>query len=150
AYSGARRTRCGFLLDGDGRGKSFDDVHFGTLHLTEELAGVGREPLDIPALPLGINRVEGKRRLPRAGKTGDDRQRVARDFDADVFQVVLASAADDKFGQAHIARLPPQEPARRERRAPAPSSDTEARITFYNSSGVRGGSRKQAAAPVTL
>src|SRR4029077_7163755 len=38
--------------------------------------------------------------------------------------------------------LPPQEPARPRGRAPAPSNDTEARITFNKNSGALRGSRK--------
>src|SRR5437016_14374660 len=47
--------------------------------------------------------------LSRAGKPCDDRQGVARNLDADVFQVVLPRAPDCQFGQAHRAKaLPPE------------------------------------------
>jgi hypothetical protein len=51
--------------------------------------------LDVPALPLGVDRVEGQRRLARSGQPGDDHQRVARQADRDVLEVVLTSARDD-------------------------------------------------------
>ena len=98
---GTRRPRRGLLLDGDGRRKPFDHIDIGALHLVEELAGVGRQRFDVTALALGINRVERERRLAGAGQAGNDRQRVPRYFDADVFQIVLARAAHNQFGQRH-------------------------------------------------
>jgi len=41
-----------FLVDGDGRGQPLDEIDVGLVHLPEELPGVGRQRLDIPALPL--------------------------------------------------------------------------------------------------
>src|SRR5262249_39673882 len=55
-----RRARGGFLLDGDGRGESLDDVHFGALHLIQKLARVRRERFHVAALPLRVNGVERK------------------------------------------------------------------------------------------
>ena len=63
------------------------------LHHLQELARIGRQALDITALPLGIDRVECERGLARPGKAGDDHQPVARNVDIDVFEVVLARAA---------------------------------------------------------
>ena len=51
------------LLDGDGRRQAADDVVVRLLHLPEELAGVGGEALDVAALPLGVEGVEGQRAL---------------------------------------------------------------------------------------
>ena len=39
-------------------------VDIGLLHPVEELARVSREALDVASLPLGKERIEGKRRLP--------------------------------------------------------------------------------------
>src|SRR5882762_128416 len=111
ANGGARRARRGFLLDGDRGRKAFDDVDFGALHLVEKLARVGGERLDVAALAFGVDGIEGKRRLARAGKAGDDRKGVSGNFDVDVLEVVLACAPDYQFGQAHETKtLPPQEP----------------------------------------
>ncbi len=101
ADSRARRARSGFLFDGDRRRKPFDNVHFGPLHLVEELTRVGGERLDVAALAFGIDSVESERGLARAGEAGDDREAVPGNFDADVFQVVLARAPNYQFGQAH-------------------------------------------------
>src|SRR5229473_5337097 len=148
ADGGARRARGRFLFDGDRRRKPFDHVDFGALHLVEKLPRVSRERLDVTALAFSIDGVESKRRFSRAGKTGDDREAVPGDFDADVLEVVLARAPDYQFGQAHETKpLPPQElaclgrPARR-RRAPALSRYTEPKITSHNSRRERNGSRR--------
>jgi hypothetical protein len=62
------------------------------LHHVKELAGVGRQRLDVAALPLGVDRVEGEARLARAGQARDDHELVAGDVDVDVLEVVLAGA----------------------------------------------------------
>ena len=95
---------CSMAIEGR---KAFDGVHFRALHLIEELPRVGGKRFDVAALALGVNRVEGERGFARAGKPGDDGQRVARNFEADVLQVVLARAADDDFGQAHVSKTAP-------------------------------------------
>ena len=59
---GRARVAAGALLvDGDGRREALDVVDVGLLHLAEELAGVGGERLDITALALGVDGVEGER-----------------------------------------------------------------------------------------
>ena len=83
------------LLDGDRRREALDRVDVGLLHLLEELPRVGRERLDVAPLPLGVDGVEGERRLARARQAGDDDQLVARDLDVDVLEVVLARPDDD-------------------------------------------------------
>ena len=89
------RVRAGrLLLDGDGRRQAVDQVDVRLLHLLEELPRVRRQRLDVAPLPFGVDRVEGERRLPRAGQAGDDHQLVARDIDVDVLEVVDARAAD--------------------------------------------------------
>ena len=90
-----RRTRVlvrGLLLNGDNRAQSRDLVHVGTLHRPHELTRIGRQRLHVAALSLGVDRVEGQRRLPRPRKTRDDHQFAARNFQIHVFQVVDPSA----------------------------------------------------------
>ena len=69
------------LVDRDGRRQALDEVDVGLVHLAEELAGVGRQRLDVAALALGVDRVEGERRLARPGQAGEDDQLVARQLD---------------------------------------------------------------------
>ena len=89
----ARRT----LLDGDGGGEPLDVIHLGLLQPIKELPRVSGQALHIAPLPLGIERVEGERRLARTTETGDDHQRVPRDRHVDVLQVMLAGTLDADF-----------------------------------------------------
>ncbi len=139
ANGGARGARRRFLLDGDRGREAFDNVHFGALHLVEELARVGGERLDVAALAFGVDGVKGERRLARTGEACDDREGVPGDFDADVFQVVLARAPDYQFGQPH------ETPIKRKYslpRSPALSAYTEPKITLHDSKGKIKRSRK--------
>ena len=97
----ARAAAGGLLLDGDGRAEAFDRIHVGPLDLVEKLARVGRERLDVAALALGIDRVEGKRALARAGEARDHRERVARNAHIDVAQIVLARPAHRDVSDGH-------------------------------------------------
>ena len=101
ADRGTRAAAGGFLLDGNGGAQSIDGVHIGALHLIEELACVGGERLDIAALALGIDGIEGERGLARTAQAGDDGQGVARDLDVNVLQVVLARPAHRNLGNGH-------------------------------------------------
>ena len=53
------------LLDRDRRRKALDEIDIRLFHLVQELPGVGGEAFDVAALPLGVERVEGERGLPR-------------------------------------------------------------------------------------
>ncbi len=82
------------LPDGDRRRDPVDAVDVGPLHPLEELAGVGRQRLDVAPLPFGVDRVEGERGLARAGDAGDDDQLARRQGDVHLLQVVRAGALD--------------------------------------------------------
>src|SRR5262249_52788081 len=103
ADGGPRVARGRLLVDRDRRRQTLDEVDVGLVHLTEELPRVRRERLDVPALPLGVDRVERERRFPRAGEPGEDDQLLARKREFDVLEVVLTGAADDD----RVAHLPP-------------------------------------------
>ena len=81
------------LLDGDGGREALEAVDFRLLKLLGELAGVGGHGVEETALALGEKDVEGEGRFPGAGEAGDDDELVARDLDGDVFEVVVAGAA---------------------------------------------------------
>ena len=93
------------LLDGDGRGKSLDEIHVRLLQLIQELPGVGGERFHILALALGVDGVEGERGFSRSAQAGDDDQLVARDLEREVLEIVLTRAANlDEFF-AHSSRF---------------------------------------------
>src|SRR2546421_9985462 len=85
------------------------------------MADRGRDGLDGASLRLGIERVEGQRRLPGAREPGDADQRVSRQPDGDVLQVVLARAVDDQLLGGHV-RSVYRRVARRTSVLPAPLS----------------------------
>ena len=90
----ARRRRAALLLQRDRRRQAVDRVDLGHAHLVEQPARVRRHRLEVAALRLGVERAERERRLARARHAGEHDQRVARDVDVDVLEVVLARAAD--------------------------------------------------------
>ena len=91
----ARVARRRLLVDRDRRRQALDRVDVRLVHLPEELARVGAQRLDVAALALGVDRVERERALARARQARDDHQRVARQRDRDVLEIVLAGAGDD-------------------------------------------------------
>src|SRR5262245_56873824 len=64
--SRARVARGALLVDRDRRRQAVDLIDVGFLHLAQELASVSRQRLDVAALSLGIDRVEGEARLATA------------------------------------------------------------------------------------
>ncbi len=60
--------RSRFLLYRNRRREPFYMIDIRLFHHRQELTRVGRERLNIAALPLGIKRVEGERRFPRTRK----------------------------------------------------------------------------------
>ncbi len=83
------------LVDRDRRREPLDRVDVRLVHLPQELARVRRQRLDVPALALGVDRVECEARLARARQARDHDQGVARQLERDVLQIVLARARDD-------------------------------------------------------
>ena len=94
------------LLQRDRRRHRLDGVHVGPVQPLQELPGVGRERLGIPALALGVERVEGQRRLAGPRDPGDDGQPRERDLDRDVLEVVSPGSLDaDGDGGLRVWRL---------------------------------------------
>ena len=83
--------RCCCSATAGGRPSIVVDV--GHAHLMEQPARVRRHRFEIAPLRLGVERAERERRLARAGDAGEHDERVARDVDVDVLEVVLARAA---------------------------------------------------------
>src|SRR5205823_7611439 len=65
------------LLDADRGRQTGQVIDVRLLHLAHELPRVRRQRLDVAALPLRIERVEGQRRSARAADAGEDNQPVA-------------------------------------------------------------------------
>jgi len=114
------------LLDRDGRRQALDGLDLRLGEAVEELPRVGAQRLDVTALPLGVDGVEGEGRLAGAARAGDDHQPVARDGHVDARQVVLARAADDEVPRAHGGRSPARRRAMSSA-APMPSAEAPPR-----------------------
>jgi hypothetical protein len=100
---GARVAAGRLLLDRDGGREAVNMLDIRLLHHLQELARISGERLHIAALALGIDGVEGKARLARAGQAGDDDQLVPRQIDVDPLEVMLARAAHTQMCQTHAA-----------------------------------------------
>jgi hypothetical protein len=124
------------LLDRDGRREPLDDVDVGLLHQAEELARVRAQRLDVPALPLGVDRVEGERRLPTPRQPGDDRELVARDGDVDVLEVVLTGAANDERVFGHWAGGDGGGKGGTRESSPGPGRETSQRVGKSSGAGA--------------
>src|SRR5439155_16347907 len=97
----ARVARGRLLVDRDRRAEAVDVVDVRLLHHLQELPRIRGERLDVAALPLRVDRVEGKGRLAGAGQPGDADEAVPRQTDGDVLQVVLAGAVDYELFRGH-------------------------------------------------
>ena len=67
------------LSNRNGRTDALDGVDVRLLHPLEKLTRVGRQRLDVAPLALGVDRVEGERRLARPADPGHHDQRPLRD-----------------------------------------------------------------------
>ena len=92
---GRARVVCACLLfNRDRRRQAVDGIHVRFLQAREELACIGRQGLDIPALAFCENRVERQRGFPRAGQARDHDQLVPGKVQVNVLKVVRACAPD--------------------------------------------------------
>src|SRR5579883_2655541 len=105
----ARILADGLLLDGDGGTQSADEVYARLLHLSEELARVGREAFDIAALPLGVDGIKGQRRLAAATDAGDDDETVARNRHVNMLEVMLLCPTNADIIRLHSTPYPTDE-----------------------------------------
>ena len=96
----ARVARRRLLIDRDRGRQPLDRVDVRLVHLPQELARVSGQRLHVAALALGVDRVERERRLARPRKARDHGQRVPRDRDRHVLEIVLSGARDDDLTHA--------------------------------------------------
>src|SRR5690606_30711259 len=102
----------GALFDRNGGRHAEDPVDVGPRRRLHELAGVGIERFEVAALAFAEHDVEREGGLAGPGHARDDSERVARDLDVDVLQVVLARMVHEDrvatalpHGAADVARL---------------------------------------------
>ena len=94
AHRRARIVRGRLLLNGDARRQAANGVIFGLVLLPQKLPRVGRQALDIAALPLGIERVKGQRTLARPGNACQDHQLFLGNIEIDPLEIVFSGATN--------------------------------------------------------
>ena len=134
AHRRARVAGRRLLFDGDRRRQPVDRIDVGLLHQLKELAGIGRQALDIAPLPLGVDRVEGEGGFSRAGQPGQNDERVARNLHVDVLEIVFPGAANDDLG-LHAASDYFHRPSRAGIQSPRPACNGPCLLTC----ALRGG-----------
>jgi len=92
ADGGAGIVAGGFLVDRDRRRQPLDRIDVGLVDLAQELAGIGRQALDIAALPFSEDRVKGQGALAAAAHPREHHQPIAGDGEVDVLEIVLTGA----------------------------------------------------------
>ncbi len=113
-HGGAGVCATRFLRDGDRRGQTGDLIDVRLFHLPQKLARVGRQGGDISPLALGIERVEGHRRLARPAHPREADEPVFGQLDIHVLEVVDACAPDEDVAGFHL-RIEGERAATRER-----------------------------------
>ena len=84
SHCGTRVSVCRFLVNGNRGRKSLYELHIRLFHLSEELPCVRGKRLHITPLTLRINRIEGKRGLSGARKSGKHHQGISRNIQIDM------------------------------------------------------------------
>ena len=84
--------RGGFLIYGDGGRKTVDAVHIRFFHLSQKHSGIGRKRLDISALTLGIEGIEGKGGFSRARNPSENNQLVPGNCHIYIFKIICPCA----------------------------------------------------------
>ncbi len=91
-HTAHRRTsarRAPLLLQGHGRRQAFDGIDVRYTDLVDQPPRIRRHGFEIAALRFGVEGRERQRRLARTGDTGEHHQRIARNVDIDVLEVVF-------------------------------------------------------------
>ncbi len=91
-YGGTWVAGVDLLLYGHRRGDVLNQVYFGLGHTPQKLSCIRGETFHIPALPFGIECVEGQTRLARPTQSGDYHQFPLGYIDRYVFQIVYFSS----------------------------------------------------------
>ena len=82
---GTRIFRGSLLVDRNCRRKALDAVDIRLIELPQEHTRIGGQRLDKPSVSLRVDRIKGKRRFARTGKSRKHHHFIARNGDVDVF-----------------------------------------------------------------
>ena len=92
AHGGTRIAGPPLLLQRHRWWQAVDRIYVRHARLVDQAPCIGGHRLKIASLCLGIDGAEGQRGLPGAGDTREHHQRIPRDRDVHLFEVVLARA----------------------------------------------------------
>ncbi len=83
-----------FLVDGNRRGKALDGIAICFFHLTNELACIRGQALNVPSLALGVQCVKGETGFSRARNARYHDEFTLWEIDGDVLEVVGSRPLD--------------------------------------------------------
>ncbi len=108
AHRRARIRAARFLRNGNRRTEAGNQVDVRLGHLPEKLPGEAGKALDIAALPLGIQRIEGQRAFARSAHSREANQPISGQDKAHLPQIVLSGALNQDVGISHRWRTLPK------------------------------------------
>jgi len=87
---------------GDGRGDTVDPLRLRLFQPPEKLPGIGGEAFDVPALPLGVERVQRQAALAASAQPAQHDQVLVRDVQVDRLEVMYLDPPQDNVpGNPH-------------------------------------------------
>lgn len=99
AHGGTRVAGATLLLQRHRRREAVDRIDVGHAGLVDQSPRIGGHRLEVTSLSLGIDGAEGQRGLPGAGDSREHHERVTRDGNVHLFEVVLARPAHLQRGR---------------------------------------------------
>ena len=87
-HGGARVVTTLFLIDGNGGRKSLNGITVRFFHLSDELARIRRQALDVPPLTFCVEGIKGEARFTRSRYARNNDELPFWKIDGDVFEVV--------------------------------------------------------------
>ena len=87
----------GLLVNGNSGRQTFNGIHIGLIHLSQELAGVGGQTFHIAALSFRVNRIKCEAGLAGTGKSRKHNQFISGNGQIDIFQIVLSGTPNHNF-----------------------------------------------------
>ena len=107
------RSDCGawvfggrFLINGDRRRQTVDEIHVGLIELSQKLSRIRGKRFHESSVSFRVKCIECKRGFTRAGKSRENDELVARNFHVHVFQIMHPRALNTDIFCRHIFLFP--------------------------------------------
>ena len=85
----------GTLFDGDGGRESGNGVHIRLFKLFDELASVGIETVEVPALAFAKKKIKSEGAFARTGESRDNDHLISGNAEIEVLKIVVTCAPND-------------------------------------------------------